>query len=385
MMNADLQQLIQLIHDSPTRAVIVTAGAGSQALADLLVIGGASRTLIEGLIPYGAAAFDDFLGQHPDQYVALPTARLLAGRACSRAYWLEPETSALVGLACTAAIASDRPKRGEHRAHIATWQLDRLVEYNLQLTKGLRERSAEEAVVSCVMINALAAACNLPQTLPLELQAEDKLTVKTYDFAALAKQVTAGQMNFFGLYTHGAIREPNDPPRVVLSGAFNPLHDGHLGMARAAEKILGLPVVFELAAINVDKPPLPAETILGRIAQFAGRHAVLVSNAPTYIQKARLYPGATFVVGFDTAVRIFDPRYYQNSVEQMHTALDEIRTLGCTFLVAGRVDNQAVFRSLADVAVPATYADLFQAIPTELFRYDISSTQLRTIGARGSR
>jgi hypothetical protein len=99
----------------------------SQALADLLAVGGASRTLIEGLIPYSTASFDDFLGYTPEQYTAPETARLLAGRAYTRGRWLEGAASPLVGLACTAAIASDRPKRGEHRAHIATWQPERLV------------------------------------------------------------------------------------------------------------------------------------------------------------------------------------------------------------------------------------------------------------------
>ena len=156
-------------------------------------------------------------------------------------------------------------------------------------------------------------------------------------------------------------------------------------MAQAAESVLNQPVVFELAAVNVDKPPLLADEILARTSQFAGRYPVLVSDAPTYIGKARLYPGATFVVGYDTAVRIFAPRYYNHSVDQMMAALAEIEALGCHFLVAGRVDEQGVFRSLADVDIPARFASLFSPIPETLFRRDISSTTLRSTGQRGDR
>ena len=107
-----VHSLIQAIHDSPLRAVIVTTGAGAEALAELLAVGGASRTLVEAVIPYSPASFDDFLGRKPEQYVAAATARLLAGRAITRGRWLEGAASPLVGVACTAAIASDRPKRG---------------------------------------------------------------------------------------------------------------------------------------------------------------------------------------------------------------------------------------------------------------------------------
>ena len=385
MLTDNAQKLIQLIHNHPARTVLVTTGAGAQAIADLLAVGGASRTVIEALVPYSQAAFDDFLDQPPEQYVAAQTARLLAGRAYTRGRWLEPTADSLIGLACTAAIASDRPKKGEHRAHIARWQPTQLVEYNLHLTKGARDRGGEEALVSHVILNALAAACGLEQQLALSFAADDQLTTQTYDFAALAAQLHQGERNFFGLHAHGVPYAAGEAPEVILSGSFNPLHEGHLGMVQAASQLLGKPVAFELAAVNVDKPPLEPATVLNRIAQFAGRYAIFVSNAPTYILKAQLYPGVTFVVGYDTAIRIFDPRYYGGSVANMEAALAEIQARGCKFLVAGRVDNAGNFRSLADLPVPAAFADLFSAIPAELFRHDISSTVLRTQGARGSR
>ncbi|MBX7253894.1 MAG: hypothetical protein K1X50_18075, partial [Candidatus Promineofilum sp.] len=80
-MNDATRNLIQAIHDSPPRAVFAAAGAGSQALADLLGVPGASRTLLEALIPYTADAFDEFLGGAPEQYVSAETGRRMAGRA----------------------------------------------------------------------------------------------------------------------------------------------------------------------------------------------------------------------------------------------------------------------------------------------------------------
>ena len=384
-METELHAFIQGIHDSPTQLVLVVAGAGHSALSHLLDVAGASRTLLEALVPYSQASFDEFITRKPEQYVADQTARLLAGRAYTRAQQLNFDAKPVLGISCTAAIATDRIKRGDHRAHVARWQADGVVQYELIMEKGVRTRAEEEALVGRLILQVIAEGCGLATTLALALRPADQLTSETHTYQAAAQALTTGDSHYFGITADGLPYPAAIPPPVILFGSFNPPHQAHLGMAQAAETLLSRPVAFELSAVNVDKPPLPAAMILARVGQFAGRYPVLVSDAPTYIGKARLYPGATFVVGYDTAVRIFAPRYYENSVEKMMAGLAEIEALGCRFLVAGRVDEQGVFRSLADVEVPSRFTHLFTAIPETLFRSDLSSTALRETGQRSSR
>jgi hypothetical protein len=168
-----------------------------------------------------------------------------------------------------------------------------------------------------------------------------------------------------------------EPPKVLLPGAFNPLHAGHWGMAEAACRITGMPVSFELSVANVDKPPLAAAEILARIRQFGGRGCVWLTRAPTFVEKAALFPGALFVLGVDTADRIIAPRYYDNSEDKMLAAMEGIRSRGCRFLVAGRVESGGKFVRLQHLAIPKSVADLFSEIPEAEFRLDISSTQIR--------
>jgi nicotinic acid mononucleotide adenylyltransferase len=172
--------------------------------------------------------------------------------------------------------------------------------------------------------------------------------------------------------------QPWDParPTALLPGAFNPIHAGHRGLAAVATELLGLPVAYELSIANVDKPPLSADEVRRRLAQFAGHGAVWLTQAPRFIQKAALFPGAVFVIGADTAWRIVDPRYYDDELD-MHATLTRLHEYGCRFLVACRLDAPGRCVELTEVPVPRKFHALFEAIPPARFRLDLSSTEIR--------
>jgi hypothetical protein len=76
------------------------------------------------------------------------------------------------------------------------------------------------------------------------------------------------------------------------------------------------------------------------------------------------------------------PKYYGGSEVSMQLVFRDIQHAGCSFLVAGRVDDKGdgKFKSLQDIQLPPEMADLFVGIPEEQFRSDISSTALRAAG-----
>jgi hypothetical protein len=166
-------------------------------------------------------------------------------------------------------------------------------------------------------------------------------------------------------------------PLAVLPGSFNPLHHGHTALARAAAARLGADVHFELSVVNADKPELPHAEVERRISQFVEVGPVWVTRAATFEKKADLFPGAAFVLGWDTAVRVIDPKYYGGAAGR-DAALRKLRARGCRLVVGGRVDAGETFR-VWDGAELVTdeFATLFVALAEEDFRVDVSSTELR--------
>jgi hypothetical protein len=375
-MDPETRRLIEAIHNGSHKCVLALTGGGTTAAALLLGVPGGSRTILEVIVPYQAGALAEYLGRRPEQYCSAQTGREIAGRAFDRARWQAPGEPVL-GVGCTASLATDRPKLGDHRFHLAVHLADRVITHSLILHKGARNREAEEAIVDAVLLNALAAAMGIAERVPLPLLADEELRVDSLPLADPLSSLLRGELSAVCAKLDGQLT-PDAPRRTaLLCGAFNPVHAGHWYLAETAHRILRTPVAFELSAINVDKPPLPPEEIRRRLAQFTWRAPVWVTRAPTFAEKASLFAGAIFVVGADTAQRIVAPRYYHDSAAAMIGALERIRGQGCRFLVAGREGPQQRFISVEDLGLPESHRDLFAGIPESEFQVPISSTALR--------
>src|SRR3954470_13178797 len=108
------RQAIARLFDSGRKVVYEFTGAGSLALAWLHSVGGSSRLLMEASDRYSADSLAGLIGHAPAKAVSAETAAAMAGRAYRRAAALADGATPCVGLACTATIATDRAKRGEH-------------------------------------------------------------------------------------------------------------------------------------------------------------------------------------------------------------------------------------------------------------------------------
>lgn len=376
--DAAWQKLISAVQGSGRKAALAITGGGTGAIAEILRVPGGSRLLVEAQVPYDTQALEAFLGFAPAQACSAETAVAMARSARARAVALVPAGCDCVGLGATAALASDRPRKGEHRFHIAFAGAAGVAHCTAILAKGRRDRAAEEDLVSRAIVAWLADACGIAAPSPRNMLDADEHFAEVRVAATDAiDRLLAGELDRVTAEPDGRMRVLAPRPRVLLPGSFNPVHAGHALLARVAEELSRQPLAFEISVTNVDKPPLAGDMVRQRLTQFAWRSPVELTRAPTFVEKSRLFPKATFVIGADTAERLFARKYYGDDEDRMHGALDEIANSGNTFLVAVRVDATGSVRRLNDIPVPRRYLDLFTEIPAHRFRFDISSSEVR--------
>lgn len=398
---------IRRFHDSPARvAMTLTGGAG--AVAQLLTTPGASRTMLEVQIPYATEALDALLGGRPDRYCSPETARAMAMTAFQRARRWTPAAGGQrpplwIGLGCTASLASDRPKRGPHRAHLAVQTSETTHTRTLHFRSD-RTRFDEEGLLAAAIVELLCETAGLPTGGPQGDFPDAREAIDDVRTVA-APERTALLLGQRAAVRQGPVPAPADNARsgaaiagggpTIFPGAFHPRHDGHRQMAELAAARLGRPVEHEISIVNVEKPPLDFWEMESRAAQFGSEETLWLTAAPTFVEKARQFPGATFVVGADTIVRIGQPKYYSDSLGLRDRAIDELAELGIRFLVfcrattaatskAGTASNSGTreLRRLGDLGLPPALLALCEEVPPEEFRRDVSSTELRSRARR---
>ena len=385
--------LTRRIHqaDGP-KVVLNVAGGGTEVFPWLLTRGGGSATLLAGRIPYDPADFHAILGVRPGRLVDARAARGLAMAAFRQALRLRPDlgVAGVLGLGATSKLtrgATERDGR-THEVHVALQTGNRTLARSINLPVG-SDRVSQERINALIILNLLAEANALPG-LPLESggwtvpsAAIRDLTADSAMCGSLAiADLLGGRIPWLAHRPDGPALGSDSPPTLILPGSFRPLHAGHLRMAELAAELVGEPCAFELSLFHPEKPPLDYLSIADRVGRFRGvGGSILLTDAPTYRDKARLFPGATFVVGHDTAIRLLDPRWY-GGVAARDAMLDELEALGTRFLVFGRVDASGRFCDLdADTFDDERVARFLQrttrVIAESRFRSDLSSTSLR--------
>jgi nicotinamide mononucleotide (NMN) deamidase PncC len=405
-MNISVDQLVQQIHDAPARIVLAVSGGGSRAIADLLEVPGASRTLLAAEVPYSDQAMIEYLGSRPDEFCSNRTARAMAmtaflhamklgqadaqtgakgtsasgaaagltGHLSGAAAGLSGSADNLCGIACTAGLLTDRPRRGSHRIHAAMQTASLTVTWSLNLLKDRRSRAEEERLAGHLLLNVVAECCGLAPRLTLDLLEGEKIEQSHTEAQASWRDLLLGRIEF--VFQGNSL--PANP--AIISGAFNPVHIGHRRILDVGADLLKKPVLLEMSILNPDKPPLDYHEIERRIGQFAQQQPLVLTRASTFEEKARLFPGATFLLGVDTLRRIALDRYYHDDPAACRKCLEYIAARGCRFLVFGR-DMGTGFMQLADLDLPDVLRKICRDVPPEIFREDISSTSIRKSGA----
>lgn len=365
-----LRNIVLRIHETPHRAVLAITGGGAEAIGELLRYGSGSNTLLEAVVPYDQQAFRDFVKGTPEKYCSADAASDLAASAYIRARQLHPN-GPVVGVGATSSLTKDGERIGrKHNAYIAVQNDDSTYACEVLLSDCQRTRTEQEARVSQAIIGCLAMMCGIPAN--QNCMSGNLISEGVhYGVGQEMVEVCKGQRDI----TPSMVNREN---RVIFSGAFNPFHEMHEKIASKVAELTGRRIDLEICVKNVDKPALSHATIHSRRdhaveamyqKQWAGE--LFFTNTATFKQKALAFPKATFIIGWDTYVRLNDPKY-----GDLEEAASIFKNTGAKFLVFHRIINGV--SSVDAPNVPLRMAEFSKIISPEDFPpVDMSSTQIR--------
>ncbi|MDD5318681.1 MAG: CinA family protein [Candidatus Pacebacteria bacterium] len=370
-----IEEKITALHTHKTKICLVCTGAGAGCQKLIAQVPGASGTLLECFFPYSKEALTDFLGDEPKKFASEETVLAMAAKAWRRGVEIVVRQGGdvrdVMGVAVTGVIATNRPLRGEHRVFIAVRTAKEFFVVHFVFPKGsdglsLLGRIHEGEISDMLTLNMIFHLIGIEQIIiPAEaIQGED-LKVKGGGIVLNPRKI---KQNVEAIDL--------DPTKHVLfEGSFNPLHFGHERIAKEVELLTAKKVVYVITNYHPDKGGVDGNDLQIRLNQFQNLAPVLATDGlKLYVDKAKAFPGFSFIVGVDTLKRILDQKYYCESVAKILETFEKCQT---HFFVADRHDGEEMVNfDVLREKIPVQFQGMFTQIATTV---NISSTALRRL------
>lgn len=355
----------------------------------LLCVPGASNTVLDIQIPYSRESLREIV--EADVPCASEEMSIeLAKAAFRKATKLTSFGVPVMGVGVTCALTTSRARRGDDKVFVATYGPKETMHiYRMMFEKGRWSRVEQDIMASSIALGAISRAMGLTDA--IEMGSKDLLTSTSHSIVSgrnekerlsnVVEKLMNGSIQTVEFSNGYMYLDTPRPKQIYLPGSFNPLHEGHIELLQAAR--INFPSkggAFELSIGNADKGVLSKSDIIQRVEQFTSRGLPLVlTRAPLFTMKSELFPGSTFVVGYDTAVRLVQEKYYGSETD-MILDFAKFGNSGCDFIVAGRLDKvSGEYLTLSDIDIPESIAKQtqFASLSPDQFRKDISSTEIR--------
>lgn len=384
----------------PQLVTPAVTGAATGVLVELSRFSGSSSSFFGGFVPYHPAFSAGLTGGRRKateraNAVSLAHAARTQSIAMLEKYDEEAGTKSEIlinGLGLTAAIATNRLRKGADEMYVALEAHDGLVRtVDLLFERGKWSRELQDQLCQIIAINLILHHRGIQQVpifaknFPGACFSAEKLFSLELDTFTLDPSVWKPE------YTE-AIRLPisreassvtftidgvcEETPEIteqhcIIATSGNPYTEGHRYLAWVMEQI-GLSPIHSLEMVHPTKGELTDEDLIRRLETFRGRAPVLVTNRCSFFaDKAIAFPRASFAVGTDVAKILLDMVNNPRAEADLETFLRQ-RT---RIYVFPRYTDDGELETLESIRIPSRFKGIFKRI--EIAPPPVSSSLMR--------
>lgn len=182
---------------------------------------------------------------------------------------------------------------------------------------------------------------------------------------------------------------------AVIAGSFNPLTDAHIYLSKVSREHLRAAMsFFAMSTATVNKERVQRASLDDRLlvlknyTRNAADLGVMATNRGLYADQAqalhRLYTNIQklyFIIGFDKAPQIFDPKYYQNRDEALHLLF----SFADLAVVPRKQGDEQELSKLLNQPQNKAFARYIHLLPCDPHFLGISSSEIRQRYQAGDR